>query len=171
MSFTACWTFAFMHAVGENERLGVIIGISALVAGLVSFGAGRRFDKRHRVSLLYTTTILRSLAMLSYLLIAVYPTALLVLVIDVTYRIIDAAHGTVRGAYIFGLSNKLSPVAFQFNREFALNSVTSVYLCVLCGEIFIKEFTTEDTEVHRGVLRMEVFQRSFSPAREGISWS
>jgi hypothetical protein len=33
-----------------------------------------------------------------------------------------------------------------------------VYLCVLCGEIFIKEFTTEDTKVHRGILRMEVSQ-------------
>jgi hypothetical protein len=34
--------------------------------------------------------------------------------------------------------------------------LTSVYLC---GEIFMKKFTTEVSEVHRGVLRMEVFQR------------
>jgi hypothetical protein len=36
--------------------------------------------------------------------------------------------------------------------------LTSVYLCVLCGEIFIKKFTTEDTKVHRGVLGLEFFQ-------------
>jgi hypothetical protein len=29
----------------------------------------------------------------------------------------------------------------------------------LCGDLFIKKFTTEGTEVHRGVLGMEVFQR------------
>ena len=122
ISFTMCWTFAFMHAVGGLERFGLIIGLSALVAGAVSIGAGRRFDRRNRVSLLYGTTLLRWCAMLSYLLIAIFPSPLLVLLIDVIFRIVDAAHGTVRGAYIFGLSNKLSPVAFQYNREFALNS-------------------------------------------------
>jgi hypothetical protein len=31
--------------------------------------------------------------------------------------------------------------------------LTSVYLRAPCGEIFVNKFTTEDTEVHRGVLR------------------
>ena len=36
--------------------------------------------------------------------------------------------------------------------------LTSVYPCVLFGEICIKEFTAEDTKVHRGILGMEVFE-------------
>ena len=32
--------------------------------------------------------------------------------------------------------------------------IPSVYLRALCGEIFMKKFTIESMEVHRGVLRM-----------------
>jgi hypothetical protein len=44
-----------------------------------------------------------------------------------------------------------------------------VYLCALCGEIFMKKFTTEGAEVHRGVLRMEVFQRFPSMRKLSLS--
>jgi hypothetical protein len=41
----------------------------------------------------------------------------------------------------------------------ASEKLTSVYLWALCGEIFINQFNTEDTEVPRGVLKMMAFQR------------
>jgi hypothetical protein len=39
-----------------------------------------------------------------------------------------------------------------------------VYLCSLCGEIEMKKFTTEKTEVHRGVIRIKDFRCSHSAA-------
>jgi hypothetical protein len=148
------WVLAFTIFLGNIKQFGTMIGITTLMAVILTRLSGHMFDKGKRVKILSRFTALKSLGTLLYASIFLFPKLSYVWGIDLFNKFAGNLHQTFVDSYLFGHSSKIHPIHFHLNREIHLSmarAATSGFLAIvflfisvkfLWLSIFIGSFTT-----------------------------
>lgn len=115
-----CWILAFAIFIGSIFDLGLLFGITTLITALLIRMAGKWFDGRSRKQILTKLTYIRSMAAMFFALVYFFPSIIFIWVIQTANNLINNMHDTVAFSYLYAYSNKIHPVHFHINREFAL---------------------------------------------------
>jgi len=111
------WTLAFAIFIGSIMDLGLLVGFTTLITGLLIWTTGRWFDKRSRASLITLLSKLRMLAVMGYTTVYFFPNIAYVWLIEFLNRLAYTTQGTVSDSYLYAYGNKISPVDFMLVRE------------------------------------------------------
>lgn len=114
------WLLAFALFIGDVRDLGFLVGVSALVAGILSKLCGNLFDQKKRINLLESTTKLRMVGALLYSSVFFFPQLIYVYLVNTLNYFIETAQRTTTGAYLYAFGSKVHPVNFNLNREIYL---------------------------------------------------
>ena len=114
------WVLAFAIFIGNVLELGMLVGITTVIAALLTWGSGKLFDSEKRSELLTRLTKLRVAGGLMYASVFLFPSLIYVSIVDMFNRLLGDTHETVVDSYLFAYSSKVHPVHFHFNRELHL---------------------------------------------------
>lgn len=112
------WTLIFAIFIGSIMDLGLLVGFTTLITGLLIWVTGQWFDKRSRAGLLTLLSKLRMLTVMAYTTVYFFPNIAYVWLIEFFNRLAYTTQGTVTDSYLYAYGNKLSPVDFMLVREF-----------------------------------------------------
>ena len=127
----AAWLLAFVIFISNIKDLGILVGVTTLIAALLTRLAGYWFDKRQRAGILARLTFLRSLGAFLYASIGLYPHLIYVWAIQLFNRFTETMHQTFVDAYLYAYSNKIHPIHFHWNREIHLNIARMISNAIL----------------------------------------
>ena len=130
-----CWVLAFAIFIGSIKDLGILVGVTTLIAAILTRLTGHWFDKKHRTLLLTHLTKLRALMAILYASVFFYPHLGYVWIVNLLNRFASTMHQTTIDSYLFGHSNKIHPVYFHLNREIHL-TIGRTSLSALLAIIF-----------------------------------
>lgn len=131
----AAWILAFAIFISNIKDLGILVGVTTLIAVLLTRLSGYWFDKRKRAAMLGRLTILRSLGAILYASVAFYPQLIYAWGVELFNRFAASMHQTFVDSYLYAYSNKIHPIHFHLNREIHL-SVARAISCALLAVIF-----------------------------------
>ncbi len=114
------WILAFAIFIGNIKDLGILVGVTTLLATLLTRLSGYWFDKRKRADILDRLTFLRSLSAFLYASIGLYPHLIYVWAVQLFSRFTETMHQTFVDSYLFAYSSKIHPIHFHLNREIHL---------------------------------------------------
>lgn len=137
-SMTIGWTLAFAIFIGDVATFGTLVGVSTLIAAVLSKAIGIHFDKRKRLRLLKQSTYADAIAEMLYLGAYFFPNMVYIYFAQSMAKFTGIASLTVNDSYLYAYSNKVHPMYFHFNREIFLtlsrlicNSVLGVAFLLL----------------------------------------
>ncbi|MBN1258166.1 hypothetical protein JXA05_00190 [Candidatus Peregrinibacteria bacterium] len=111
------WILAFYIFIGNIKQLGILEGVSYLVAVILTALAGHWFDRKNRIKLLAKTTNAKLLGSLLMASVFFFPHMAYIWGVNIFNRFAGSMQQTVVDSYLFGYSSKIHPVRFHLNRE------------------------------------------------------
>ena len=124
VSFTAIsntWILIFAIFIGSILDLGILIGCTTLITGIIIWKTGMWFDKKSRANLLIRISRIRTLTIMAYATIYFLPHIAYVWVVEFMNRLMLTTQNTVLSSYLYAYGNKVNPVNFMLSREVYLN--------------------------------------------------
>lgn len=149
-----CWVLAFTIFIGNIKQFGTLVGVTTLIAIILTRLSGHMFDKGKRVKILTRFTILKAVGIFMYATVFLYPKLIYVWCVELLNRFATNLHQTFIDSYLFGHSSKIHPVHFHLNREVHISIariISSGFLAIvffflpvkfLWLSIFVGAFTT-----------------------------
>jgi len=134
VSFTAItntWVLIFAIFIGSIMDLGILIGCTTLITGLIIWLTGMWFDKKSRANLLIRISRIRTLTIMAYATIYFMPHMAYVWVVEFLNRLMLTMQNTVLSSYLYAYGNKINPVNFMLSREVYLNISRFVTAAIL----------------------------------------
>jgi hypothetical protein len=126
-----CWILAFAIFLGNIKQFGTMVGITTLVAVLLTRLSDHMFDKGRRGKILSRFTELKSLGTLFYASIFLFPKLSYAWVADLFNKFAGNLHQTFIDSYLFGHSSKIHPIHFHLNREIHLSGARVISSVIL----------------------------------------
>jgi len=125
------WILAFAIFIGNIKDLGILVGMTTLVAALLTRLSGYWFDKRERRIVLSRLTFLRSLGAFLYASVGIYPALVYVWSVQLFNRFAETMHQTFADSYLYAYGSKIHPVHFNLNREIYLTIARLISSAIL----------------------------------------
>jgi MFS family permease len=153
-SIGTCWILAFTIFIGNIKEFGTLVGVTTLIAVILTRLSGHMFDKGKRVKILTKFIALKTIGIFMYASVFFYPTMVYAWGVELFNRFATNLHQTFIDSYLFGYSSKIHPIHFHLNREVHISIarvMTSGSLAIifyfipvqfLWLSIFIGAFTT-----------------------------
>ena len=115
------WPIAFAIFVGSILDLGLLVGMTTLIAAVMTWQMGKWFDQRKRKHILQTIMPIRAACIFLYATVYFLPNIIYVWLVEAVNRVTLSMRMTVTDSYLYAYSNKIHPIHFNLNRELALN--------------------------------------------------
>jgi len=153
-SINTCWILVFTIFIGNIKDYGTLVGVTTLIAVILTRLSGHMFDKGKRVKILTRFTVLKTVGIFMYASVFLYPKMAYAWGVELFNRFATNLHQTFIDSYLFGHSSKIHPVHFLLNREVHISIarvMTSGFLAIifcfipvkfLWLSIFLGAFTT-----------------------------
>ncbi|MBN2096256.1 hypothetical protein JW752_02535 [Candidatus Peregrinibacteria bacterium] len=125
------WILAFALFIGNIKELGILVGVTTLVATLLTRLSGHWFDKRKRIVIFSRLTFIRSLGAFLYASVGIYPHLIYVWGVQLFNRFAETMHQTFADSYLYAYGNKIHPVHFNLNREIYLTIARLISSAIL----------------------------------------
>lgn len=125
------WILAFALFIGNIKDLGILVGVTTLVATLLTRLSGHWFDKRERTTILSRLTFMRSLGAFLYASIGINPQLIYVWSIQLFNRFTETMHQTFVDSYLYAYGSKIHPIDFNLNREIYLTIARLISSAIL----------------------------------------
>ncbi|MBU1017787.1 hypothetical protein KKA33_02035 [Patescibacteria group bacterium] len=125
------WILAFALFIGNIKELGILVGVTTLVATLLTRLSGHWFDKRKRTVIFSRLTFIRSLGAVLYASVGFYPSLIYVWGVQLFNRFAETMHQTFADSYLYAYGSKIHPVHFNLNREIYLTIARLISSAIL----------------------------------------
>ncbi len=125
------WVLAFALFIGNIRDLGILVGVTTLIATILTRLSGHWFDKRERTTILSRLTFIRSLGAFLYASVGIYPPLIYVWSVQLFNRFAETMHQTFADSYLYAYGSKVHPIDFNLNREIYLTIARLISSAIL----------------------------------------